>query len=241
MPVPSEDPMSVGQRQPPLPGGWKARVRAVAATVPHIPRSAPPPPPAPPPEEDPSILGFPAEVGEDDAGVDTAPTGPLTINRAAHSGRVVVLRRADPFGAVLLVLAGVAAGLALWFPWVRGERESGLALVRRGLDVLVAGGPGLSQSGLWQPLAVVLGGGLLLLLGLPLFLPAYTHRFVGLLAFAAAELAAAGVLTLLADSGWSVAGFDRGLWFAAAVPVLGLLGALKAMLTSPRLPSDAAE
>jgi hypothetical protein len=222
-----------------LPRGWRSKVRAVAATLPETVRAdstvppVPPPPVAPP--DNPSILGFPAEVGGEDD--DEAPDEEsLTVNRAAHDGRLVVVRRPERFGGAVLVLAGVAAGLSLWFPWVRGDGFTGLSLVTGGLAALAAGGsPADGVS--WQPLAVVGGGGALLLLGVLLFLPAATHRLVGVLAFVVAETAAAGILTPLAASGWSIARFDVGMWCAVAVPVLGLLGALKAMLTAPRLPA----
>jgi hypothetical protein len=229
--------MSVDQRQhqPFLPRGWRSRVRAVAATMPEM-RAHPAAPTIAPATEDPSILGFPAEAGEEDDG-ETGEVA-LTVHRAVHDGRLVVARRADRIGGTLLVLAGVAAGMSLWFPWVRGDGFTGLSLVTGGLALLLApGGPG-PDSVSWQPVAVVLGGGALLLLGVLLFLPAATHRLVGLLAFTVAEIAAAGLLTPLAASGWSVARFDVGMWCAVAVPVLGVLGALKAMLTGPRLLSE---
>jgi hypothetical protein len=65
-------------------------------------------------------------------------------------------------------------------------------------------------------------------------LPARTHRFFGVLALLVSLVAAAGVVVPLADIGWDVAEIDTGFWFAVAVPVLGLLGALKAMFTGPK-------
>jgi hypothetical protein len=47
--------------------------------------------------------------------------------------------------------------------------------------------------------------------------------------------ATAGVLFRVADTGWLAVRFGTGLWFAVAVASLGLLGALKAMLTVPRV------
>jgi len=85
---------------------------------------------------------------------------------------------------------------------------------------------------------VVLAGGLLYLLGVPLFFPARGHRFVGVLALVVALAASAGVLTMVADAGWTIAPFRYGMGFAVAVPVLGLLGALKAMLTFPRVTTE---
>jgi hypothetical protein len=239
--------MSVGQRSHMrfVPGGWRARVRAVASTVPEV-RQHPPLPVDPATtagDGSPSILGFPAEIGtaESDAVTrDTPDDGaePVSLRRAASSGRLVMVRRADVAGGVLLVLAGLAAGLSLWFPWVRGDDFTGLSLVSGGLAVLSAGGPEVDTAS-WQPVAVVLGGGALLLLGLLLFLPAAGHRFVGLLAFVVAEVAAAGLLVPLSASGWSVAKFDVGMWCAVGVPVLGVVGALKAMLTGPRFRPEA--
>jgi hypothetical protein len=134
------------------------------------------------------------------------------------------------------VLAGVAAGASLWLPWSRNDAETGLSLVRRGLAVAGTGVDALGRSGgQWEPTAIVLGGVLLLLLGVLLFLPSRTHRVVGLLALCLAIAVTAGVLSRIAQAGWSSAGFERGMWCAVAVAGLGILGALKAMLTVPRV------
>ena len=175
--------------------------------------------------DEPTLLGFPAEVEEDDAGtaVGVAPV------------QLVSVRRADPVAGVLLVLAGVAAALSVGLPWRKGDPATGLSLVRRALVLAGSDIRALGSSGLWQPLAVVLGGGVLLLLGLLMFGPARTHRVSGLIALVVACGAAAGVLFLVAHAGWLLVRWDLGLWCAAAVAVLGLLGALKAMLTAPRI------
>jgi hypothetical protein len=89
-------------------------------------------------------------------------------------------------------------------------------------------------NGLWQPLVIMLGGGVLLLVGLLLLLPARTHRFLGALALVVAAAVVAGVLVPLVDAGWDLGVFAAGFWFAIAVAVLGLLGSLKAILTGPR-------
>jgi len=133
------------------------------------------------------------------------------------------------------VLAGAAAVASLWVPWVEGEPDTGSSLVVRGLQAAGSGVVTLDRSELWQPLAIVLGGGLLLLLGVLLFLPSRTHRVVGVLSLIVASGATAGVLFRMADAGWSSARFDLGMWLAVAVAALGLLGALKAMLTLPRV------
>jgi hypothetical protein len=173
-------------------------------------------------EAEPTILGFPAEVTDDDA-------EPATLDQ------LVVLRRADRFAGGVLVLAGVAANLSLLLPWFPGEGTTGLSLVRQAVDVLGAGVGGLVRSDLWPPLAVVLAGGLLSLLGLLLFLPARAHRVMGLLALLASSAAAVAVFFLLAGVDWNPGRFGPGMPFAVAVPALGVPGALKAMLTAPRV------
>jgi hypothetical protein len=176
----------------------------------------------PPTGSGPTILGFPAEP--DDA-VDAAP-GPVS--------RLVVLRRPDRLGCALLVLAGVATNVSLWLPWLPGRDAIGLSLVGQGVDAL-GSGDDLWTGAVWQPLAVVLGGGLLLVLGMLLLIPGHAHRFVGVLALLVAMATGAVVLELLVDAGWRADRLALGAWFAVAVPVLGLLGSLKAMLTAPHV------
>jgi hypothetical protein len=192
--------------------------------------------------EDLTILGFPAVVGPDDAADPLAGDTWADRTVAVDEGlvdtpvRLVTLQRADPVAGVALVLAGVAAGASLWLPWVQGDAQTGLSLVRRGLVVFGDGVDAVGHSGgQWEPTAIVLGGVLLLLLGVLLFLPSRTHRVVGVLALCVAIVVAAGVLSRSAQAGWSSAGFDRGMWCAVAVAGLGILGALKAMLTVPRV------
>jgi hypothetical protein len=82
---------------------------------------------------------------------------------------------------------------------------------------------------------VVVGGGIALFgLGLLMYAPARTHRFLGVLALLVSVVVAAGVLVPLADAEWDLARSAVGAWFTAAVAGLGLLGALKAMSTGPR-------
>ena len=201
------------------------------------------PPPRMDDEDDLTILGFPAAADPDDASAaafsgDT--WGDRTVLEDGGSVdtavRLVTLHRADPVAGLALVCAGAAAGASLWLPWVRGDAETGRSLVRRGLAVFGDGVDALGRSGgLWEPTTIVLGGILLLLLGVLLFLPSRTHRVVGVLALCVAIAVTAGVLSRVAQAGWSSAGFDRGMWCAAAVAGLGVLGALKAMLTVPRV------
>jgi hypothetical protein len=157
----------------------------------------------------------------EDPGGHTAPI---------YSDRPVAFRGPDSLGGLLLVLAGVAAGVSLLLDWLAGDDTSGLDLVRDGLaDV----GSSVS-NGLWQPLAIVLGGGVLLVLGLLLWLPMRTHRFFGVLALLVSLAVTAGVLVPLIDADWDLGFFGPGFWCAIAVAVLGLLGSLKALFTGPR-------
>jgi hypothetical protein len=165
-------------------------------------------------------------------GADTAPVPTTSTASTApeYSASPVAFRRADIAAGLLLVLAGVAAGISLLLPWLADRDDSGLELVWRGFDEI----GDLGDSGFWQPLAVVLGGGVLLVLGLLLLVPARSHRFLGALALLVTAAAAAGVLVPLAQDHWRFGGFSVGFWFAIAVPVLGLLGSLKALLTPAR-------
>jgi hypothetical protein len=188
-----------------------------------------PPIPVPPPrdvsaEGEPTILGFPAEQADDGA---EAPAG---VPDPSLSPALVVLRRADPLGATPLVLAGVAANVSLSLPWGPGDGPSGLVLLQRGARAL---GSGSAGDALWQPFVVVLCGGLLVALGFLLMIPAHAHRLVGVLALLVTLAAAAAVVLLIVDTGLAYDRFGPGLWCAVAVPVLGTLGALKAMLTAP--------
>ena len=56
-----------------------------------------------------------------------------------------------------------------------------------------------------------------------------------MLALIVALASAAAVALLIAESGLADDRFGPGMWCAVAVPVLGVLGSLKAMLTTPRV------
>jgi hypothetical protein len=193
----------------------------------------PPPPPAYVAPHDAAtdvgetILGFPAEFGDDDEEEDEPPaevTLPVDL---------VVVRHPDRVACALLILAGVAANVSLSLAWLSSGDVSGLSLVSRGIDLLGDDVGALFRTGLWQPVTVVLGGGLLVLLGIALLVPARAHRLLGVLALLVSLVTAAAVLVLFADADWRMERFGVGTWFAVAVPVLGVLGALKSMLTTP--------
>lgn len=144
--------------------------------------------------------------------------------------RPVAVRGPESLGGLLLILAGIVAAISLVLDWLKISDISGWGLVRNGFDDL---GSAFS-SGLWQPMVVVLGGGVLFLLGLVLWLPARSHRFVGLVALVVSLAVTAAVLVPLIDAKWRLSFFAAGFYCAIAVAVLGLLGSLKAMLTRPK-------
>jgi hypothetical protein len=166
--------------------------------------------------------------------------GATTATTPDYSPRPVAVRRADILAGLLLLLAGAAAAVSLLLPWLAGSDDTGMDLVRRGFDDLGTGVGELVDTGFWQPPAVVLGGGVLLLLGLLAFVPARRHRFLGLLALLVTAAVAAAVLVPLFQAGWDVGAFALGFWFACAVAVLGLLGGLKALLTGRKYRRDPA-
>jgi hypothetical protein len=144
----------------------------------------------------------------------------------------VVVRRADTVAGLLLLLAGIAAGVSLLVVWVHGG-GTGLDLVRDGVRDL-ADPKRLADRDTWEALAIVSGGVALFLLGLLMYVPAKSHRFLGVLALLVSLVVAAGVLVPLADVHWEVRRWAVGSWFAVAVGGLGFLGALKALMTHPR-------
>jgi hypothetical protein len=147
-----------------------------------------------------------------------------------YSARPVAFRGPESLGGLLLILAGVAAGISLLLDWLADDDISGWGLVRDGFDDL----GGSFSTGMWQPLAVVLGGGALFVLGLAMWLPMRTHRVLGVLALLVTLAVTAGLLVPLTDAGWDLGFFGPGFWCGIAVAVLGLLGSVKALLTGPR-------
>jgi len=166
-----------------------------------------------------------AQPGYQQPGVPAGATAP------DYSGRPVALRRPDVLAGLVLILAGIAAGVSLLLHWIARSEETGWTLLREGLQDF----GGLFRTGLWQPLAIVLGGALLFVVGLLVLVPARAHRTLGLLALLLTAAVGAGVLVPLEAAGWRLGGFDIGFFCGIAVAVLGLIGALKALLTAPRM------
>jgi hypothetical protein len=155
-----------------------------------------------------------------------------TSTRPDYRNTPVVVRRADTVAGLLLLLSGIAAGVSLLVVWVHGG-GTGLDLVRNGVHDL-ADPQRLVDRNSWEPLAVVFGGAALFVIGLLMYVPGKTHRFLGVLALLVSLAVAAGVLVPLADLDWDVQRWAVGCWIAVAVGGLGFLGALKALMTHPR-------
>ena len=182
-------------------------------------------------------VGAPVGAGGPGYAPGPPPPPPGYAPRPApeYSTTPVRVRRPDSLASLLLLLAGIAAGVSLLLRWLPVSDLTGWDLVRRGLDDAADGGVAeLFANGFWQPMAVVLGGAVLFVLGLLVVLPAHSHRFLGVLALLVSLVAGAGILVPLAAQGWDADSIDTGFWFAVAVPVLGLLGALKALFTGQR-------
>jgi hypothetical protein len=145
----------------------------------------------------------------------------------AYSAEPVARRGPESLGGLLLILAGIAAAVSLVLEWLADGDDTGWDLVRAGFEDL----GDIVDNGLWQPLAIVVGGGVLLLLGILMWLPARSHRFLGLLGLVVSGLVVWAVVVPLADADWQLDFFGAGFWCAIAVAVLGILGSLKALLT----------
>jgi hypothetical protein len=177
-------------------------------------------------------LPGPADQRSEDPLDDIAQWEPDgTATQPEYRDAPVAVRRADTLAGLLLLLAGMAAGVSLLVVWVHGG-GIGLDLVRDGLDDL--GSPQrLADDGTWAPLAIVSGGIVLFLIGLLMYVPAKTHRLLGALALLVTLVVAAGVLVPLADADWDVQRWAVGGWLTVAVGGLGFLGAVKALSTHP--------
>jgi hypothetical protein len=175
------------------------------------------------------------------AGATAAGASPATDPTLPqyYAGPIVV-KRQDPVAALLLLVAGIAAGLSLLLPWLADDDVTGLTLVKDAFTTLGDGVGELIGTGYIQPVTIVLGGAVLFLLGLLLLVPARRHRLVGLVALVVALLVTVAVLVPLAAAGWDLGFFGIGFWFAIAVAVLGLLGALKALVARRRRAEPAA-
>jgi hypothetical protein len=172
----------------------------------------------------------PSPSGEPAGATASSGSAPPGATAPDYSARPVAFRRPESLGGLLLVLAGIAAGVSLLLDWLADDDVSGLTLVRDGFDDLGR----IFDNGMWQPLAIVLGGVVLLLLGVLMWLPFRTHRTLGILGLVVSGIVAAGVLVPLYRADWDLGVFAVGFWFGIAVAVLGLLGSLKALLTGPR-------
>jgi hypothetical protein len=148
-----------------------------------------------------------------------------------YSDRPVAFRGPESLGGLLLILAGIAAGVSLLLDWLADDDASGWSFVREAFDDLGS----VFDNGLWQPLAIVLGGGVLFLLGLLMWLPMRSHRFLGVLGLLVSLVVTAGILVPLADADWDLGFFGLGFWFGIAVAALGLLGSIKAIMTRPKV------
>jgi hypothetical protein len=158
------------------------------------------------------------------------PQDPAEHTAPQYADRPVAVRGPESLGGLLLILAGIAAGLSLLMDWLADDDISGWGLVRAGFDDL----GNIFDDGLWQPLAIVLGGGLLFVLGILLWLPMRSHRFFGLLALLISLGVTAGVLVPFQDADWDLGFFGPGFYCAIAVAVLGLLGSLKALISGKK-------
>ncbi|CAN5380642.1 hypothetical protein BH24ACT9_BH24ACT9_02030 [soil metagenome] len=147
---------------------------------------------------------------------------------SAYAAEPVAVRRPDSFAGLLMVLAGVGIGISLLLEWV--QDATGYDIFKSGLD----NAGSFFNDGIWQPLIIVFGGAVLLLVGLIAFIPGKSRRALGLIALLVAVAIAAAALTALIDADFDFGVFEPGFFVVLAAAVLGLLGALKAAVTPPK-------
>lgn len=147
---------------------------------------------------------------------------------SAYAADPVAVRRPDSLAGMLLVLAGVGVGISLLLEWFAGA--NGYDIFRAGLD----NAGSFFSDGVWQPLVIVFGAAVLLLIGLISFVPGKSRRALGLIALLVAAAMVAAALTALIEADFDFGLFEVGFLVVLAAAVLGLLGALKAAVTPPK-------
>ncbi|MBA3338486.1 MAG: hypothetical protein H0T54_01820 [Geodermatophilaceae bacterium] len=147
---------------------------------------------------------------------------------SAYAAEPVAVRRPDSVAGLLLILAGLGIGISLLLDWfVDGK---GYDIFKFGLD----NAGSFFSDGVWQPLVIVFGGAVLLLIGLIAFIPGKSRRAMGLIALLIAAAIVAAVLTALITAKFDFSAFKPGFIVVIAAAVLALLGALKAAVTPPK-------
>ncbi|MDQ3733069.1 MAG: hypothetical protein M3400_03550 [Actinomycetota bacterium] len=147
---------------------------------------------------------------------------------SAYAAEPVAVRRPDPLAGLLLVLAGVGIGVSLLLDWFEGL--PGYDIFQAGLDEIGS----FFTDGVWQPLVIVFGGAVLLLMGLLAFIPGKSRRAMGLIALLIAVAIVAAVMTALITADFDFSRFEPGFLVVIGAAVFALLGALKAALTPPK-------
>lgn len=147
---------------------------------------------------------------------------------SAYAAEPVAVRRPDSFAGLFMVLAGVGIGISLLLDWVGGF--SGYDILKEALR----NADSFFSRAVWQPLVIVAGAAVLLLLGLIAFIPGKSRRALGLLGLLFALGMVAAVLTALIDADFDLAAFEPGFYVVIGGTALGLLGALKAAVTGPK-------
>jgi len=147
---------------------------------------------------------------------------------SAYAAEPVAVRRPDPLAGILLVLAGVGIGVSLLLEWF--SSLNGYDIFEDALD----NAGSFFSDGVWQPLVIVFGGAVLLLIGLFAFIPGKSRRTIGLIALLIALAIVAAVMTALITADFDFSAFEPGFLVVIGAAVVGLLGALKAAVTPPK-------
>ena len=144
-------------------------------------------------------------------------------------------------GRGLLQVACFVGVLALVLPWQTDPEHSGATLAGSVLDTLFRGEERfLLGRDPWSAFAVGAASLALFVLGLLLVLRPRWQRVVGGLALLAGLATSAALIAPLHRASWETTGIGLGFWLALAVPALGLLGGLAALLAGSHSPGEPA-
>lgn len=142
-----------------------------------------------------------------------------------YGGPIERQSRNDVLAALLLIIAGAAGVLQFFLEWQSVEGAGSVT----GQDMYeIADGAGETLASI-SVLAVLIGGGLLVLLGLALLIPSRSRKGTGSVALILSLIMIAAAVYFLVESDADFTATTIGYFLFLGAGVVGLLGSLKAV------------